>query len=345
VSTPGAVPNIGVSLAYWPWFTYDQQIEMAVLADDLGLDSVWTSEAWGQDAVSMLGALSVLTEHVRLGTAIMQLPARPATTAAMAIASLDVMSGGRLCIGVGPSGPQVSEGWYGRPFGKPLKRTREYVALLREALAGEQVPNQVDPDAEGVTGLGRPLRLLVRTERPSVPIYLGATAPGGIKQCAQIGDGWIGFLVDPENPGPLLTPLKAALADAGRTEDEFEISCLVPTAVCDTIEEARAAVRPWIAFYLGAMGAKGKNFYVELAGAYGYGDAAEQVQDRWLAGDRSAAEDALPDEFVDAVTIAATPDTVRGRLQQFRSAGVDTVICTPCGDLTRTIRDVAAARD
>jgi F420-dependent oxidoreductase-like protein len=345
MSTDAAgIPRIGLSLGYWPWFTYEQQLAMAVLADDLGLDSVWASEAWGQDVVSMLGALSVATEHVRLGTAIMQIPARPATSAAMAIASLDVMSGGRLCVGIGPSGPQVSEGWYGAPFGKPLKRTREYVALLRSALAGDTVPVQADPDADGVTGLGKPLRLLVRTERPRVPIYMGATAPGGIKQCAAIGDGWIGFLVDPETPGPLLTPLHEALAEAGRDRDEFEVCCIVPTAVCDTLEEARAAVRPWIAFYLGAMGAKGKNFYVELADAYGYGDAAAAVQDRWLEGDRAAAEEALPHDFVDAVTIAATPSSVRGRLEQFAAGGIDTVLCTPCGDAATTIRGVAAAR-
>lgn len=344
MSAPAALPNVGISLAYWPWFTYDQQVEMAVLAEDLGLDSVWVSEAWGQDAVSMLGALAVLTENVRLGTAIMQLPSRPATSAGMAIASLDVMTKGRLIIGIGPSGPQVSEGWYGRPFGKPLKRTREYVALLRDVLAGETIPNQVDPDAADVTGLGKALRLLVRPQRPTVPIYLGAVAPGGIKQCAKIADGWIGFLVDPEHPGPLLTPLREALADEGRAEDPFEVCCLVPTAVCDTVEEAREAVRPWIAFYLGAMGAKGKNFYVELAGAYGYGDAATEIQDRYLSGDRAAAAAAVPDEFLDGVTIAATPDTVRDRLARFTAAGVDTVVCTPCGDLPRTVRELGAAR-
>lgn len=298
-----ALPKLGISLAYWPWFTYDEQVELAVLADDLGLDSVWASEAWGQDTVSMLGALTVLTENVRLGTAIMQLPARPATTAAMAIASLDVMSGGRLCVGIGPSGPQVSEGWYGAPFGKPLKRTREYLALMRDVIAGETIPEQVDPDAEGVTGLGKALRLLVRPERPKVPFYLGATAPKAIEQCARIGDGWIGFLVDPEHPGPLLDPLQAALREAGRTNDDFETCCLIPTCVADTVEEAREAVRPWVAFYLGAMGAKGKNFYVELAAAYGYGDAATAIQDRYLAGDRAGAEAAVPTDLVDAVTL------------------------------------------
>ncbi|CAB4903439.1 unannotated protein [freshwater metagenome] len=341
----GGIPKVGISLAYWPWFTYDQQVEMAVLADDLGLDGVWVSEAWGQDAVSMLGALSVLTENVRLGTAIMQVPARPATSAAMAIASVDVMSKGRLTIGIGPSGPQVSEGWYGQPFGKPLKRTREYVATLRQALAGENVPVQVPEDAEGVSGLGKPLRLLVRPERTSVPIYLGASAPGGLKQCATIGDGWIGFLVDPDRPGPLLTPLREALAEAGRADDEgFETCCIVPTSVAPTLDEARDAVRPWIAFYLGAMGAKGKNFYVDLVEGYGYGAAAEEIQDRWLAGDQAAAAAAIPTDLLDAVTIAATPDTLQDRLTRFRAGGIDTLLCTPCGDLLGTVRALGRAR-
>jgi len=333
--------RIGISVAYWPWFTFEEQLEMTMLADELHLDSVWVSEAWGQDVVSMLGLLAARTEHVDLGTAIMQIPARKPTAAAMAAATLDVISGGRLRLGLGPSGPQVSEGWYGEPFAKPLARTRAYVDIIRRALAGEQLEVQV-PEGQG-SGLGKPLRILAKPVRARIPIYLGATAPKAIEQCGEIADGWIGFLIDPDNPAMTVGAMLDAVRAAGRPVEDFDLCALTPTAVADTEDEALDLVRPWIAFYLGAMGAKGKNFYVELAARMGHGEAAEHVRDLYLGGDRAGAAAAVPRDFLAAVTIATTPDGLAERLRAYESTGVTTVISIPCGDHERTVTALADA--
>ncbi len=332
--------KIGVSVGYWPWFTFEEQLSIVRLADEIGLDSVWVSEAWGQDVVSMLGLFAGMTERVGLGTAIMQIPARQASAAAMAAATIDVISGGRLRLGLGPSGPQVSEGWYGVPFSKPLARTRTYVETIRAALAGETLPVQV-PEGEG-TGLGKPLRLLARPVRSRIPIYLGATAPKGLTQCGEIADGWIGVFIDPSKPDETVGAVLSAVEGAGRPRDEFDVSVLIPTAVADTEERAIEAVRPWVAFYLGAMGAKGKNFYVDMARRYGFGDEAERVQDLYLDGDTVASAKALSPELLARVTVAATPDTIDRRLAEYRDAGVDTLIAIPCGDIRQTVDTLGA---
>lgn len=335
--------QIGVSTAYWPWITPDRQLEIGVLADELGLDSVWCSESWGQDVVSMLGLLAGRTEHVRLGTAIMQMPARKATAAAMAACSVDVLSGGRMMLGLGPSGPQVSEGWYGEPFAKPLARTRQYVETIRAALSGEKLPVQL-PEGEEGTGLGKSLRMLARPVQQPIPIYLGATAPKSIEQCGAIADGWIGAFVNPSRADVTVQPLLDAISGAGRDRAAFDVTSLTPTCVAATEEEALNAVRPWIAFYLGAMGAKGKNFYVELAERYGWGAEAEHVQDLFLAGDKHGSEQALPDDLLRAVTVATTPDGLSARLEEFAAVGIDTLICIPCGDELETVRALATAK-
>jgi F420-dependent oxidoreductase-like protein len=335
--------RIGIGTGYWPWFTFEQQLQMALLADELGLDSVWASEAWGQDAVSMLGLLAGRTEHVRLGTAIMQIPARKPTAAAMAAASLDVLSGGRVTIGLGPSGPQVSEGWYGEPFARPLARTRAYVETMRQALAGEKLPVQLPEGVEG-TGLGKQLRLLARPVQPRIPIFLGATSPKGLAQCGEIADGWIGAFIDPSRPEVAITPTTDAVAAAGRPREDFTVATLCPACVAGSVEEAIAGVKPWVAFYLGAMGAKDKNFYVDLAERYGYGDAAREVQDRYLSGDQAGAADALPDELVQSVTVATDADGLPARLAQFGEGGIDLLIAIPGGDTLATVRALAAAQ-
>lgn len=333
--------HIGIGTGYWPWFTPERQLEMAVLADELGLHSVWVSEAWGQDAVSMLGLLAGRTEHVRLGTAIMQIPARKPTSTAMAAASVDVLSGGRMMLGLGPSGPQVAEGWYGEPFARPLGRTRAYVETIRRALAGEKLAVQLPEGVEG-TGLGKELRMLARPVQPRIPILLGATSPKALAQCGEIADGWIGAFVDPLKPAATIDDVVGAVAAAGRPRDAFTVATLCPACIAGSTEEAIAGVKPWVTFYLGAMGAKGKNFYVELADRYGYGDAAREVQERYLAGDKAGAQAVLPDELVASVTIATDEDGLPARLAEFERAGFDLIIAIPGGDELGTVRSLAA---
>src|SRR3954466_15248339 len=212
----------GLFLAYWPWFSLAEQVELAVLADELGLDSVWISEAWGQDAVSVLGPLAGRTERVGRGSGVMQIPARQPTAAAMAAASLDVLSGGRFRLGLGVSGPQVSEGWYGVPFERPLRRTREYVEIVRLALARKTVEySGTEWTLPRPGGLGRPLKLLARPVQERVPIYLGAAGPRAGEAAGGAAGGWLPFMLAPADPAPLLEPLERGLAAAGRSRAEI----------------------------------------------------------------------------------------------------------------------------
>src|SRR5215213_7901517 len=281
----------GLFLAYWPWFSPEEQVELAVLADEQGLDSVWISEAWGQDAVSVLGLLAGKTERIALGSGLFQIPARPPTATAMAAASLDVISGGRFRLGLGVSGPQVSEGWYGVPFTKPVTRTREYVEIVRAAIARE-APLEYEgsewtlPLRDGGMGLGKPLKLLARPVQERIPVYLGAIGPRAVEQVGEIADGWLPFMLDPAHAGTLFEPLDRGLAKAGRTRADIDVAACTALAVEPDLGAARDAVRPWLAFYLGAMGSKEKNFYVELAERAGHGAAARECQEAFLAGDR-----------------------------------------------------------
>jgi F420-dependent oxidoreductase-like protein len=335
----------GIFVAYWPWFSLEEQVALAVLADGLGLDSVWVSEAWGQDVVSVLALLAARTERIALGSGLMQIPARQPTAAAMAAASLDVISNGRFRLGLGVSGPQVSEGWYGVPFRRPLRRTREYVEIVRTALGRRTVRHAGEewtlplPD-----GPGRPLKLLARPIQERIPIYLGSIGPRAVEQTGEIADGWLPFMFDPSAPEPLLDGLDRGLAKAGRGRADIDVAPCVPFAVAPDVDAARDAVRPWLAFYLGAMGSREKNFYVEAATAGGHGPAARACQAAWLEGDRDAAAAALTPGLIDATAVATTPAGLDDRLAAFERAGVDTLVAVPCGaDRPGAVRALAAA--
>lgn len=334
----------GLFLAYWPWFSPEEQTDLAVLADELGLDSVWISEAWGQDAVSVLGYLAARTERVALGSGLMQVPARKATATAMAAATLDVLTGGdRFRLGLGLSGPQVSEGWYGVPFGRGLGRTREYVDVIRRVLAREPVQLELDETGDKAMGLGKPLKLLAKPVSERIPVYLGSIAPRSVRQTGEIADGWLPFLLNVDEPDVLMQPLREGLAAAGRSIEDIDVAPVVPTAVHDDVAEARHQVRPWLAFYLGAMGAKEKNFYVELAERYGHGASARECQEKMLAGDRVGAAMALSDELIDVATIACTPAGLDERLAAYERAGATTLVAVPCGDKPTLARALAGA--
>ena len=325
--------RIGLYLAYWPWFSAEEQVALARQADEAGLDSVWVAEAWGQDVVSVLGHLTAVTERIGLGSGLMQIPARTPAMTAMTAATLDVLSGGRFRLGLGVSGPQVSEGWHGTPFARPLARTREYVEVVRRALAregpleyeGEEFRLPVDPD-----GLGKPLKLLVRPVQERIPVYLGAMGPKAVEQAAKIADGWLPFLFDPEQLGPF-------------TERGADVAPVVMVCVDEDPARARDLARPWLALYLGGMGAKSKNFYVEAAERFGHGASARKVQELFAAGDRAAAAAALSDELIDRSAICCRPGELAERIAWYEQAGATTLLAMPFGDRPRIVDELAGA--
>jgi F420-dependent oxidoreductase-like protein len=337
--------HLGVSLAYWPWFEYDEQQALATLADQLGFHSVWVAEGYGQDGVAALAALSVVTEHIGLGAGIFQIPARQPTATAAAAATIDRLSGGRMLLGLGLSGPQVSEGFYGVPFTSPLRRTREYVEIVRQTLGGAAVEyagrEWTIPVRQGGLGLGKPLRLLGAPVQEHLPIYLGVGGEQLVEQAGRIADGWLPFLYSPEHAHLLTAPLYRGLAAEGRPRTDVVVAPTVPAAIDDDLAAARNHVRPILAFYLGAMGSREKNFYVDLATRYGHGESARACQEEFLAGNRHAAGEQLTDELIDLMSLAVTPSTLDKRLAAFESADVDVLVVTPFGDRTRLLHELA----
>lgn len=328
--------DIGVSLMYWPWFEVDEQLELSKLADSLGFHSLWFAESYGQDATAMLGLVAGHTQNIRLGAGIMQIPARQPTAAAAASATIDRISGGRMMLGLGLSGPQVSEGWYGVPFTTPLRRTREYIEIIRMALSNELVDHQGAewsiPQTSRGLGLGKALKMLGGPIQKRLPIYLGVGGEKTVQQAGELADGWTPFLFSPDHAEMLCAPLFRGIDRANRARSDVSIAPLVVAAVHEDIAVARDAVRPVMTFYFGGMGAKGKNFYVDLAERYGHGASAIDCQDSFLAGDKRAAETALSDELLDLVALVATPETLPKKLEAFESAGVDELIVAPFGD-------------
>ncbi len=326
--------RIGLFLAYWPWFSPEEQISLARQADRAGLDSVWVAEAWGQDAVSVLGHLTAVTERVALGSGLMQIPGRTPAMTAMTAVTLDVLSGGRFRLGLGVSGPQVSEGWHGVPFSRPLARTREYVEIVRAALARE-APLEYEGEefrlpVNGGSGLGKPLKLLARPVQERIPIYLGSMGPKAIEQTAQIADGWLPSRFSPE----AVEPFRGT---------DVDISPVVMVCVDDDVDRARDLARPWLTVYLGGMGAKGKNFYVEAAERAGHGESAREVQRLFMAGDRAGAAAALTPELIDSSAVCCRPAELDDHLARYESAGATTLLAMPFGDRPAIVEQLASA--
>jgi len=329
--------RVGLFLAYWPWFSWQEQIELARLGDREGLDSVWISEAWGQDVVSVLGHLSAVTERIALGSGLLQIPARTPAMTAMTAATLDVLSSGRFRLGLGVSGPQVSEGWHGVPFARPLRRTREYVEVVRAALAREAPLEYAGREFQlplSGSELGKPLKLLARPVQERIPVYLGAIGPKAVAQAAEIADGWLPFMFSPERAAELLEPF------AGR---DVDISPVVMVCVDEDRDRARDLARPWLALYMGAMGAKGRNFYVDTAERFGHGESARMVQELFSAGDREGAAAALSEGLIEGSAIVCRPGELEQRLGDYERAGATTLLAMPFGDRTAIVRELAAA--
>jgi F420-dependent oxidoreductase-like protein len=326
--------RIGLFLAYWPWFSPEEQISLARQADRSGLDSVWVAEAWGQDAVSVLGHLSAVTERVGLGSGLMQIPGRTPAMTAMTAVTLDVLSGGRFRLGLGVSGPQVSEGWHGVPFSRPLARTREYVEIVRAALAREGPLEYQGEEfrlpVNGGSGLGKPLKLLARPVQERIPIYLGSMGPKAIEQTARIADGWLPSMFSAD----LVEPFRGT---------DVDISPVVMVCVDEDIDRARDLARPWLTVYLGGMGAKGKNFYVEAAERSGQGDAAREVQRLFMAGDRAGAAAALTPELIDSSAVCCRPADLDDHLARYERAGATTLLAMPFGDRPAIVDQLASS--
>jgi F420-dependent oxidoreductase-like protein len=318
--------KLGFSLGYAPPGTNPADLFPLVQeAERLGFDSVWVAEAWGTDAVSVLGWLAARTETIKLGSAIMQIPGRTPANAAMTAATLDLLSGGRFLLGLGTSGPQVVEGWHGQPWGKPLGKTREYVEIVRTALRRDVVAHEgehyrIPWDGPGATGLGKPLKLMLRPLRAEIPIYLAALGPKNVALAAEIADGWLPIFVDPDHFDDAFGPSLAA------APPDFEIAATVSVVVGDDVEALRDALRPYVALYVGGMGAKGRNFYNSLVRRYGWEEEAERIQELYLAGKQREAIAAVPDELVDAVSLVGPKERIAERLEAWRETPVTTLV-------------------
>ncbi len=333
--------KLGLSLGYAPPGTNPADLFPLVQeAERLGFDSVWVAEAWGTDAVSVLGWLAAKTERIKLGSAIMQIPGRTPTNAAMTAATLDLLSGGRFLLGLGTSGPQVVEGWHGQPWGKPLGKTREYVEIVRAALRREVVAHDgehysIPWDGPGATGLGKPLKLMLRPLRAEIPIYLAALGPKNVALAAEIADGWLPIFVAPER---FAEAFGRSLAAA---PPDFEIAATASVLVGDDVPTLLDALRPHVALYVGGMGAKGRNFYNSLVRRYGWEDEAERIQDLYLDGKQREAIAAVPDELVDAVALVGPKERIAERLEAWRETPVTTLVLgTPQPEALQTLADL-----
>lgn len=304
-------------------------LDVVKLAEELGYYAVWTAEAYGSDAVTPLAWIGAQTSRIHLGTAIMQMPARTPAMTAMTAMTLDQLSGGRMILGLGLSGPQVVEGWHGQPYGKPLERTREYVGILRtifarqEPLAHQGRHYQIPYQGADASGLGKPLRSILHG-RPDLPIYLAAIGPKNVELAAEIADGWLPILFAPEHTaaafGAALAAGRAHAKTAGRPA-AFEIAPMVPVVLGDDVDGCRSRVKPFIALYVGGMGAPGKNFYYDLVCRYGFAEAAATIQGHYMQGRREAAIAAVPDALVDAVALCGPKPRIAELLAQWQGSG------------------------
>jgi F420-dependent oxidoreductase-like protein len=308
-------------------------VKLAEEADRCGFHSVWTSEAYGSDAVSPLAWIGGRTKEIMLGTAIMQMPARTPATTAATVATLDSLSGGRVLLGLGTSGPQVAEGWHGEAFGKPLTRTREYISIVRAILAREAPLEHhgehydIPYSGADATGLGKPLKIILHPPRANVPIYLAAIGPKNVALAAEIADGWLPIFFSPERFGETHQPmLEEGFERRGGRPYGWDLAAHVPVVVAADVQAARDFLKPLLALYVGGMGARGQNFYNRLAQRYGYEEAAATIQDLYLDGKKNEAAAAVPDSLVDEVSLVGDRARIADRVAAFRSCGVTTLV-------------------
>jgi F420-dependent oxidoreductase-like protein len=315
--------RLGYYMGYAPPGTNPLElIELAQEAERLGYHSAWAAEAWGTDAVTVLSWLAATTTKLQIGSAILQMPGRTPANTAMTAATLDLLSGGRFLLGLGTSGPQVVEGWHGQPWGKPITRTREYVEIVRRALRRETLEHkgehyEIPYAGDDATGLGKPLKLMLRPERAEIPIYLAALGPKNVELAFEIADGWLPIFFSPE---------RARDAFGFESRDGFDIAPSVQVVVTDDVESGREWVRPILALYVGGMGSKGQNFYNRLVRRYGYEEDAERIQGLYLEGKQREAIAAVPDALVDDVALVGPKERIAERLDAWRESGATTLL-------------------
>ena len=339
--------KLGLNLGYWGAGNDADNLVLAREADRLGYAVVWAAEAYGSDAATVLAWVAAQTERIDVGSAVFQIPGRTPANTAMTAATLDTLSGGRFRLGLGVSGPQVSEGWHGVRFDKPLGRTREYVAIVRKALSREKLAFEGEfftlplPD-----GPGKALTLTVHPVRERIPIYLAAIGPKNLELAGEIADGWLAIFFSPENAEEIMAPVRAGREKAGLTMDGFDVVPTVPVVLGDDPAACADPVRFYSALYVGGMGSRERNFYNQLACRMGFEEAAAQIQERYMARDYDGAMAAVPFEFMDRTSLLGPPDRVRDRLQAFADAGVTTLtIATYAGSLDERLATLRTMAD
>ncbi|MFT6564021.1 MAG: F420-dependent oxidoreductase-like protein [Actinomycetes bacterium] len=318
--------RLGLNLGYWGAGNDADNLVLAREADKLGYSVVWAAEAYGSDAATVLSWIAAKTDKIDIGSAVFQIPARTPAMTAMTAATLDTLSGGRFRLGLGVSGPQVSEGWHGVRFAKPLQRTREYVEVVNMALARKKVQYEGDfftlplPD-----GPGKALTLTAHPVREEIPFYLAAIGPKNLELAGELFDGWLAIFYSPEFAGELKTNIEAGRAKAGKTMEGFDIVPTVPVVFGENIDECAAPLRAYSALYIGGMGSRDKNFYNQLVSRMGYEAAAAEIQDLYLSRKQGEAIEAVPFDFIDKTALIGPPDRVKERLHAYDDAGVTTL--------------------
>jgi len=341
--------KLGVSLGYWAGGPPPGAAETIQEADRLGFDSVWTAEAYGSDALMPLAWWGAQTTQIKLGTAIVQISARTPAATAMAAMTLDHLSGGRVILGLGVSGPQVVEGWYGQPFDKPLARMREYIGILRDIWARQgpvtsDGPHYTLPLAEGdgVTGLGKALKASIHPLRADIPIYLAAEGPKNIAMAGELCDGWLALFYSPHHDGFYRDALNEGFArpDARHGAEDFEVAATVPVIITDNVEAAADALRPMYALYFGGMGARGTNFHANVAIRMGYEAEVAKIQELYLGGHKDEAAAAVPTRLLEQLTLIGPPDKIRHDLEAWRDSIVTTLLVGGDAATLRTIAEL-----
>jgi F420-dependent oxidoreductase-like protein len=317
--------KLGLQLGYWQAQPPTNHVELAQEAERLGYDSVYTAEAWGSDAFTPLAWIGAQTSRIRLGTSVVQLSARTPTATAMATLTLDHLSGGRMILGLGVSGPQVVEGWYGQPFSKPLARTREYIDIIRQVLRRDGPVASPGPHyplpytGEGAWGMGKPLRSITHPLRPDVPIFMGAEGPKNVALAAEIADGWLPLYYSPFRQEVYAESLAKA-------KPGFEIAQFILVNIADDLDEALLPVKSMLGFYIGGMGSKKRNFHRELMGRMGYEAEATKIQELFFEGKRAEAIAMVPDSFADEISLCGPVERIRDRIAAWRETPVTTLL-------------------